>query len=168
MKRLISMVPFWSSFWKIKSICSRVGKVWNWSNLVLIKVVVFFIKFDKNFVWTKYFFHTYGFLSLEGPLLAGLCSRKPGPVSRACSKVKKPYVWKKYFVQTNFLSNFVKKSTTFINTKLLQFHTLPTLLRALFRNFNWQVQSLKIGLKNSSWNENFYPKTMIKSIQLKI
>ena len=91
------------------------------------KSCCFFIKFDKNFVWTKYFFHTYGFLSLEGPLLAGLCSRKPGPVSRACSKVKKPYVWKKYFVQTNFLSNLVKKSTTFINTKLLQFHTLPTL-----------------------------------------
>ena len=107
---------------------NRVGKVWNWSNLVLIKVVVFFITFDKNFVWTKYFFHTYGFLSLEGPLLAGLCSREPSPVSRACSKVKKPYVWKKYFVQTNFLSNLVKKSTTFINTKLLQFHTLPTLL----------------------------------------
>ena len=105
----------------------RVGKVWKWSNLVLIRVVVFFIKFDENFVWTKYFFHTYGFLSLEGPLLAGLCSREPGPVSRACSKVKKPYVWKKYFVQTNFLSNLVKKSTTFINTKLLQFHTLPTL-----------------------------------------
>ena len=111
---------------KSLSVYSRVGKVWNWSNLVLIKVVVFFLKFDKNFVWTKYFFHTYGFLSLEGPLLAGLCSHEPGPVSRACSKVKKPYVWKKYFVQTNFLSNLVKKSTTFINTKLLQFHTLPT------------------------------------------
>ena len=106
---------------------TRVGKVWKWSNLVLIKVVVFFIKFDKNFVWTKYFFHTYCFSSLGGPLLAGLCSGEPGPVSRACSKVKKPYVWKKYFVQTNFLSNLVKKSTTFINTKLLQFHTLPTL-----------------------------------------
>ena len=106
----------------------RVGKVWNWSNLVLIKVVVFFIKFDKNFVWTKYFFHTYGFLSLEGPLLAGLCSCEPGPVSRACSKVKKPYVWKKYFVQANFLSNLVKKSTTFINAKLLSFSTLPTVM----------------------------------------
>ena len=113
------------------------GKVWKWSNLVLVKVVVFFIKFDKNFVWTKYFFHTYGFLSLEGPLLAGLCSREPSPVSRACSKVKKPYVWKKYFVQTNFLSNLVKKSTTLINTKLLQFHTLPTLVFSLVITITW-------------------------------
>ena len=107
---------------------TRVGKVWNWSNFVLIKVVDFFKRFDKKFDWTKYFFHTYGFLTLEHALLTGLCSREPGPVSRACSKVKKPYVWKKYFVQTNFLSNLVKKSTTFINTKLLQFHTLPALL----------------------------------------
>ena len=123
---------------QIYYVSTRVGKVWKWSNLVLIKVVVFFIKFDKNFVWTKYFFHTYGFLSLEGPLLAGLCSREPGPVSRACSKVKKPYVWKKYFVQTNFLSNLVKKSTTFINTKLLQFHTLPTLLFSIEISFSKQ------------------------------
>ena len=127
--------------WNESIMCSRVGKVWNWSNLVLIKVVDFFIKFDKNFVWTKYFFHTYGFLKLEGPLLAGLCSREPGPVSRACSKVKKPYVWKKYFVQTNFLSNLVKKSTTFINTKLLQFHTFPTLVVYNFDNLVLKIDN---------------------------
>ena len=109
-------------------IYSRVGKVWNWSNLVLIKVVDFFIKFDKNFVWKKNFFHTHGFLTLEGTQLAGPRSRVRGPVSRASSKVKKPCVWKKFFFETKFLSNFMEKSTTFINTKLLHFYTLPTLL----------------------------------------
>ena len=132
MKRLISMVPFWSSFWKIKSICSRVGKVWNWSNFVLIKVVDFFTRFDKKFVWTKYFFHTYGFLTLEHALLTGPGSREHSPASRGPSRLKKPYVWKKYFVQTNFLSNIMKKTITFINTKLLHFHTLPTLLLSFY------------------------------------
>ena len=54
---------------------TRVGKVWNWSNLVLIKVVDFFIKFDKNFVWNFFFFHTHSFLTKEGTQLAGYLLR---------------------------------------------------------------------------------------------
>ena len=41
---------------------------------------------------------------------------------------KKTYPWKKYLFQTNFLSNIMKKSTTFISDMLLHFSTLLTLL----------------------------------------
>jgi len=65
-----------------------VGKVWNWSNFVLIKVVDFFTRFDKKFVWTKYFFHRYGFLTLEHALLTGLGSREHSPASRGHFRLK--------------------------------------------------------------------------------
>ena len=52
---------------------TRVGKVEKWSNMSIIKVVDFFIIFDKNLVWKKYFFHGYGFFKLEDSHLAGQC-----------------------------------------------------------------------------------------------
>ena len=42
------------------------GKVEKLSNMSLIKVVDFFIKFDKKFVSKINFFHGCDFLSLEG------------------------------------------------------------------------------------------------------
>ena len=44
--------------------------------MVLIKVVDFSIKFDKNFVSKKNFFHTHGFLTLEDALLTRDCCIK--------------------------------------------------------------------------------------------
>ena len=49
---------------------SKASKVEKLSNMSLIKVVDFFLIFDKKFVWKEYFFHGYGFLSLEGTQLA--------------------------------------------------------------------------------------------------
>ena len=68
-------------YWFYWCMNCRVGKVWNWSNLVWIKVLDFFTKFDRKFVWTKYFFYSYGSLTLEHALLTGPGSREHSSAS---------------------------------------------------------------------------------------
>ena len=107
---------------------NRMGKVEKCSNISLIKVVDFFIIFDKKLVLKKYFFHGYDFFQLQDSQLAGQCWGVLGPASWVPSRLKKTYPEKKYSFQTNFLPNIMKKSTTFISDMLLNFSTIPTLV----------------------------------------
>ena len=67
-----------------------------------IKVVDFSIKFDKNFVSKKNFFHTHGFLTLEDALLTGPRTRERGLASWVPSKVKNHAYERNFFFKQSF------------------------------------------------------------------
>ena len=62
-----------------------------------------------------------------------------------------------FFFQTKFLSNFMKKSTTFINTKLLQFYTLPTLVCTLGEVIKDPLKKKTSDLQTKNWGWSLGP-----------